>query len=90
MAARKHHQRRESDVRDTLTEPEFWLAWNGKPDGKPVVRHLNETDAQAEAMRLAQLHPGTTFFVMHPVTAYRAEIEIKPVLIGLKRKSDAS
>ena len=58
-------------------ETAFWVVWNGQGRGPPTVKHKKKIDADGEAMRLAQLHPGTTFYVLRAIRAYVAEIEIK-------------
>lgn len=68
-----------SDQREPI--PEFWLVWNGKTDKPPVFKHERLVNAQAEAMRLAGLHPGTTFYVLKAVNAYVAEIEVTSLFI---------
>ncbi len=60
---------------------EFWVVWNGVRNGLPLHRHGSLANAQAEAMRLAGLHPGTTFYVLKATNAYAAEVEIKPVFL---------
>ncbi len=63
------------------TEQEFWLVWNGNGNTLPTKRQESLANAQAEAMRLAGLHPGTVFYVLKAMNAYAAEIEIKPVFL---------
>lgn len=63
------------------TESEFWLVWNGQGNSLPIHRHDGLAKAQAEAMRLAGLHPGTVFFVLKATNAYAAEIEVKPIFL---------
>lgn len=54
----------------TSTESTFWIVWN--PDGRnPQVLHRFHDKAKAEAMRLAQAHPGRRFFVMEAADCYQ-------------------
>lgn len=41
----------------------FWLVWCPQRD-VPTHRHDSFLDAQKEAMRLAEKHPGNTFYVL--------------------------
>lgn len=41
----------------------FWLVWRDGA-GPPTRRHRSETDAYAEAGRLAAIHPGARFLVL--------------------------
>lgn len=45
------------------TTPAFWLVWR---DGgsNPTKKHATESEARAEAERLAAKHPGSRFFVL--------------------------
>jgi hypothetical protein len=63
------------------TEREFWLVWNGGGNSLPRARHYSIANAQAEAMRLAGLHPGTVFYALKAVNAYVAEIDVKPIFL---------
>lgn len=48
----------------------FWLVWN--PSGRaPTHEHTAEHLAQAEASRLAELYPGSTFYVLQATEHYR-------------------
>jgi len=70
-----------ADNQDGPIESEFWCVWGGHKERPPTVRQFQTGDAMAEAMRLAQLQPGQTFYVLKAVKAYRAEIEIKSVFL---------
>ena len=48
------------------TDPQFWLVWSPSGDHSPRVKHATEATAEAEAGRLADLHPGREFYVMQP------------------------
>ena len=54
----------------------FWLVWN--ENGHPSkYRHASREGAWLEAIRLAKLSPGETFYVLRPVTAVKkADLEI--------------
>jgi len=47
---------------------QFYVVWN-PAHGLPRVRHEYETDAIAEAERLAGANPGQTFYVMIAIAA---------------------
>jgi hypothetical protein len=55
----------------------FWLVWS--PAGRaPVFRHASRQTAEIEARRLADLSPGSSFFVLAPVTEIvRNDITVK-------------
>jgi hypothetical protein len=44
----------------------FWMVAGGPT--APRARHINYESAHNEANRLAEKHPGTTFYVVRPVT----------------------
>lgn len=44
----------------------FWFVWNPSA-GIPRARHSSKGSAQAEAERLARLHPGQQFIVLKSV-----------------------
>lgn len=46
----------------------FWMVHG---DGPTSYRHDSRASAEAEAHRLARTNPGTAFFVMEAVAAYR-------------------
>jgi hypothetical protein len=66
---------------ETPAEAEFWCVWGGVRDRPPTVPHGTLAAAQAEAMRLAQLHPGVKFYALKAVSGYVAEIEIKGIFL---------
>ena len=49
-------------------ETPFWLVWN-ELGQSPRYKHGTAASAEAEAGRLAMLHPGITFTVLAPVAA---------------------
>ena len=52
----------------TLNYAPFWLVWH-VDGGAPCYRHPTRASAEAEAERLARLHPGKAFAVMESVCA---------------------
>ena len=78
-----------ADNQDGPAENEFWCVWGGRMDRPPTIPHNSLAKAQAEAMRLAQLHPGVTFYALKSVSAYRAEIEIKTVFLDSAKADEA-
>ena len=53
----------------------FYIVWS--PSGSPpTVRHQTEASARMEAVRLATINPGRSFFVM--------------ALVGIARHSEAT
>lgn len=66
-----------------LAQPEtqkFWMVYGIGTRG-PTYRHFSKASAQAEAQRLAALHPETMFVVLAAVDAYAAE---KPAMVRFK------
>ena len=51
----------------------YWLVHNPQRTA-PVVRHYLRGDADNEATRLAEKHPGETFYVLEVVSAFAAEV----------------
>lgn len=52
-----------------MAEPQrFWMV---QGDGPARYRHETRCGAEVEAKRLAATSPGTTFYVMEAVAAYR-------------------
>lgn len=49
----------------------FWLVWNFN-GGEPRQRHASFEDADREAQRMAQSHPGNTFVVLTAAKAYKS------------------
>lgn len=49
----------------------FWMV-SGGPTA-PRKRHISYDSAHNEAKRLAEKHPGTTFYVVRPITKILAE-----------------
>ena len=49
----------------------FWMVWR---ENSPTTRHrhLTKREAEDEAERLAQIHPGETFYVLKTVAAMSA------------------
>jgi hypothetical protein len=50
-------------------EPPFWLVWNEDGDA-PRMKQRTPDAAEAEARRLALLHPGKAFVVLAPTARY--------------------
>ncbi len=50
------------------TETPFWLVWN-ELGQSPRFKHETAASAEAEAGRLAMLHPGITFTVLAPIAS---------------------
>jgi len=51
-----------------ICEPvSFWTVWT-KTGHVPRKTHSTAADAEAEALRLAALHPGKKFIVLHAVS----------------------
>lgn len=66
-----------------LQQPEtqkFWMVYGVGTRG-PTYRHFSKASAQAEAQRLAALHPETMFVVLAAVDAYATE---KPAMVRFK------
>ena len=66
-----------------LQQPEtqkFWMVYGVGTRG-PTYRHFSKVAAQAEAQRLAALHPETMFVVLAAVDAYATE---KPAMVRFK------
>ncbi len=57
--------------------PPFWLVWN-PATGYARFRHPTQPQADAEAIRLANEHPGQDFYVLEPVTvAKKVAVEVR-------------
>lgn len=66
-----------------LQQPEtqkFWMVYGIGTRG-PTYQHFSKAAAQAEAQRLAALHPETMFVVLAAVDAYATE---KPAMVRFK------
>jgi hypothetical protein len=46
-----------------MPNPPFWIVWN-ENGGPPRVKHATQQQAEAEAQRLAEAHPGDSFCVL--------------------------
>lgn len=49
--------------------PPFWLVWREDGDN-PTYRHPTQDSAESEALRLARLHPGSSFCVLMPFARF--------------------
>lgn len=57
-----------------MAEPQiFWMVHG---DGPARYRHDSRASAEEEAYRLARANPGTAFFVLEAVSAYR-KVEVE-------------
>lgn len=52
------------DKQMTTNPSTFWLVWNPEGWSSPKHRHYSLYDAEQEAIRLAQQHPGQEFHVL--------------------------
>lgn len=59
-------------------DEQFWMV---KGDGSPTMKHRSRSSAEAEARRLAQQNPGTQFFVLEAVSAWR-RLDMERVTFG--------
>lgn len=51
----------------SLPRDPFWIV---KGSGPAIFEHLCQSDAESEAVRLAEMNPGETFFVLGPQKSY--------------------
>lgn len=63
-----------------IPEPEFYIVWSPEGVKPPRHKHADQGAAEAEAVRLARLHPGATFHVLaHMGTAKKVDVTITRV-----------
>jgi hypothetical protein len=58
-------------VEQSKQDDNFWMVAGGPT--APRNRHITYDSAHNEAKRLAEKHPGTTFYVVRPITKILAE-----------------
>lgn len=70
------------DVASLFGDPEpFWLVWRDPGEGRtwgsadPTRPHWSETEARAEAQRLAEKHPGCRFVVVRSVASETCAVQ---------------
>ncbi len=51
----------------------FWIVWNPRGYGHPVVRHETEASAIEEAERLSQKHEGHHIYVLENIGHARVQ-----------------
>ena len=59
----------------------FWIAWCPTGAKSPRHRHLSQSSAEHEAVRLAKLYPGHEFFAMGAETSARVQGMTRRVFI---------
>ena len=64
------------------TNTEFWMVY-GLGQKQPTVRHKTYGSAEAEAKRLAKLHPEIPFFVLAPISV-SIKIEVDTAFLPLR------
>ena len=57
-----------------MNEP-FWMIFR-EYGGSPTVKHPTESQARAEAMRLARINPGEKFYVLQSI-AECCKVDVK-------------
>ncbi len=53
----------------------FWLVWNPNA-GPPQYRHDTLEQARKEAERMASLHQGEKFYVLHALGVAKVEVPV--------------
>ena len=57
---------------------DFWMVWRDGHD-TPKVKHEHRDQARGEAKRLARLHLGKKFFVLHAESVFEVEDPVNEI-----------